>query len=194
MVDCGWNIVMSVSLEREIWIIFCWIGETVNNWILLAEAIKFYQSKGYQYTEVPWIVEPSVSKITFSSEAISCQLGDLVGSGEQGFLDGDFPFGNFMTVTPCFRHEFPITNTHRNYFMKLELYSESMTDYRDMLCAAYDFFKLYTTPEIVKTSEGHDIMCNGIEIGSYGQRTHGAKTWCYGTGLALPRFTVAQNG
>jgi hypothetical protein len=41
------------------------------------------------------------------------------------------------------------------------------------------------------TPEGIDLVLNGIEVGSYGVRTVGNRTWTYGTGLALPRFTVA---
>lgn len=37
-----------------------------------------------------------------------------------------------------------------------------------------------------------DGELNGIEIGSYGYRSYRELHWIYGTGLAEPRFTLAQ--
>jgi hypothetical protein len=45
---------------------------------------------------------------------------------------------------------------------------------------------------IVKTEIGHDIELNGIEIGSYGWRQNQDIIWAYGTGLAEPRFSIAN--
>ena len=36
-----------------------------------------------------------------------------------------------------------------------------------------------------------DISLNGIEVGSYGYRTYAGHHWIFGTGLALPRMTIA---
>lgn len=47
--------------------------------------------------------------------------------------------------------------------------------------------------EVVDTDEGFDLQLGGIEIGSYGKRHHDSfGPWAYGTGLALPRFSVAK--
>jgi len=47
--------------------------------------------------------------------------------------------------------------------------------------------------KIVKKRDHYDININNIEVGSYYQnRKHSGYTWSCGTGLALPRFTVAN--
>ena len=43
----------------------------------------------------------------------------------------------------------------------------------------------------VKTDEGVDIELGGVEIGSYGFRTHEDLFWTYGTAMAEPRFSTA---
>ncbi len=42
---------------------------------------------------------------------------------------------------------------------------------------------------LMNTPEGLDIMYNGVELGSYGNRRD---EYIYGTGLAEPRFTHAM--
>jgi hypothetical protein len=60
--------------------------------------------------------------------------------------------------------------------------------------SAWNFFQTLTTGHlnIVQTEIGHDIELNSIEIGSYGWRQHRDIIWAYGTGLAEPRFSIAN--
>jgi hypothetical protein len=51
----------------------------------------------------------------------------------------------------------------------------------------------------VGSDGGLDIEVDGIEVGSYGRRWFQfldglSFDYAYGTGLALPRFTIAENG
>ena len=66
--------------------------------------------------------------------------------------------------------------------------------YEHLLQHALMVMQSFGTPlSVVATEEGHDLMLNGIEVGSYGHRSiPGIETWAYGTGLALPRFSVAS--
>jgi hypothetical protein len=41
------------------------------------------------------------------------------------------------------------------------------------------------------TQEGSDLMYKGLELGSYGMRMTPDISIAYGTGLALPRFSLA---
>jgi hypothetical protein len=52
---------------------------------MLGDATDFFKRRGYAYVETPWVVPREVSEMTYRGNALSCQLGDLVGSAEQGF-------------------------------------------------------------------------------------------------------------
>jgi hypothetical protein len=194
---------------------------------MLGDILNNYRDVGYTYVETPWVVPREVSEMTYRGDVLSCQLGDLVGSAEQGFLAlPEIKDTKLVSCGPCFRNEPVIDALHQSWFMKVELYQsgdhleemvhdaeqqiwklvwtylnridsrrvkEAMAggpkwpapdriDPRDMVAHV---FKRKVTPD------GIDLMLNGIEIGSYGVRTVGKRTWTYGTGLALPRFTVA---
>ena len=156
---------------------------------------------GYTYVETPWVVPREVSEITYQGDALSCQLGDLVGSAEQGFLAlPEIKDAKLVSCGPCFRNEPVIDAAHQSWFMKIELYQsgdhfdEIIFDANSVMREA--FIRLMTPYNArgltqVATPEGADLMLNGIEVGSYGVRTVGNRTWTYGTGLALPRFMVA---
>ncbi len=163
------------------------------DWALLGQAVSFYKNQGFQYVEAPWCVEPHVSQITFGGELITCQYGVLVGSAEQSLLSmPDLPSVPLVAVTPCFRSD-PPDALHQPYFMKVELYQEGNN--LDFILASAEYFHTVSStvkPMIEETHEGFDITINGIEVGSYGVRTHNDRTWSYGTGLALPRFTTAN--
>lgn len=138
----------------------------------------------------------------------------LVGSAEQGFiqlmLEGKLSKGKYCSAGPCFRDDKP-DEWHHPYFFKVELidYLPEKPDVLSMLNAAkfqleqmaqiivasQDYARSIPsfTLEVVPTEEGHDLMLDGIELGSYGLRKYQNHTWVYGTGLALPRFTQAIN-
>lgn len=191
------------------------------NWEFLSKAIDFYKTKGYQYIEVPWMVPMSTIMITCPYEDLAYKLVDvstdpdgLVGSAEQSFmhlsLTGQLAKGKYVTCSPCFRKEPTVDFWHQTQFMKVELFdtittpsevddSETLTMVEQALeffesigvpkdDGRYNYFQLHT----VATPIGYDIELLGVEIGSYGVRTHKDLTWIYGTGIAEPRFSSAK--
>ena len=124
----------------------------------------------------------------------------LVGSGEQGFLylylKGFLPKGKFSTITPCFRDE-KFDETHTKYFMKNELIITDDVTEESLECIiseAKQFFEkeLESTIDTIKTEDGYDLMCGGIELGSYGIRSCDYLDWIYGTGCAEPRMSFIK--
>lgn len=167
---------------------------TPIDWQLLANAESYYKSLGYKPVDVPWIVSKSVSEMTFNGRGIICDLGNLVGSGEQGFLVNNYPSGLYQTITPCFREETNISDSVRSYFIKLELYSEDIyPNYKLLLNDAFSYLSNIVECRIIKTTEGHDIVSGELELGSYGARSMEDRHWVYGTGVALPRISIAKN-
>lgn len=192
---------------------------TKINYSLLHEAIEYYSKQGYKLIEVPWIVDEKVAKITLPEGAkpYYTEGGVLVGSAEQGFLQMIINNLNSvpkkaMAITPCFRGESNTNDATRNYFMKLELIKAvSSTDIDlqsavlDVVTSSLNFFRKYLGEEVTSfhTSEGRytkDIMFRGLELGSYGFRSHDLKSlylkghisWVFGTGLAEPRLSIAR--
>ena len=180
----------------------------------LVHAQEFYTDRGYDYTEAPWFVSIEAMQATFvpkdRKEPLELRYVSEVpvASGEQSLvhmlLKGDQPKGRkFQTITPCFRDEPIINETHRKFFMKLELMhlSNSVYDLEQMIDCAFKFFNQYTFDhnrdalKIVSTAyQTYDIEFEGIELGSYGIRRHDhIGPWIYGTGVAEPRFSVALN-
>lgn len=186
------------------------------DYALLGDALRQYQDEGYTYVEVPWIVPKHDIRVTLPSpipfiEAVLHQdddddmshtayrsLGGLVGSAEQGFLSMNLRPGRYCAVTPCFRHEKETNLFYQTGFMKLELFDNTkegdwlkmMQDAETVLSELIDDEDVTITQ--VKTPEGADLEIAGIEIGSFGKRAHpDYGEWVYGTGLALPRFSVA---
>ena len=80
--------------------------------------------------------------------------------------------------------------------MKAELFVTGESDSLDRVCGdAMEVMSLFSDEskiECVKTDEGYDLMMGGVEIGSYGERATQSNAWIYGTGIALPRFSVAK--
>ncbi len=162
----------------------------------LAQAIQLYKNHGWHLIEVPWMVSRDSCFATVSDPERVMQVGDqyLVGSAEQGFLDLDLSPGSYMAVSPCFRDE-PETDISFKTFLKLELHRTDDVSDRALMymigCAISVMSDLGANTGLIETEEGWDLMQNCIELGSYGRRTHGGRTWLYGTGLALPRFHLA---
>lgn len=127
----------------------------------------------------------------------------LVGSAEQGFLSLDLPPGQYVGVTPCFRVE-PVQDIYyQPSFMKVELYDN--TEYSGAVSRVKAVklmmlhARLFMNEQAIRRVEeeetdiGFDLTLAGVEVGSYGHRVvEGYRPWVYGTGLALPRFSVAR--
>lgn len=178
------------------------------DYLLIADAIEYYQDNGYKLIDVPWTVPENVIRIT-AHQNINLENSKyldkhLVGSAEQSFLHliktGQLKAGKFCAVTPCFRND-DEDELHQKYFMKLELihivsewwkWSNSL---ETMIHDAKDFFSLHVPAIVTKTGddrsdESYDIESNGTELGSYGIRHHENMHWVYGTGLAEPRLSI----
>lgn len=189
------------------------------DYALLGRAVEEYQKRGYIYKEVPWLVPEAAIRATLPPQFPAYVAGPrfdhrdhegnwigatdafeeahyLVGSAEQSFLAMNLPPGAYLGVTPCFRHE-PVKDIfYQTGFMKAELFvnrddatvDRVLHDAREVVAVLSG-----QDPDIVATDIGFDLELAGVEIGSYGERItdqHGR--WVYGTGLALPRFSVAK--
>lgn len=172
---------------------------------ILADSQKFYEKAGYVSIETPWTVTEAISDITRPIGAKHFKLENrdkvLVASAEQGFLylynKGFLPKGKFQSISPCYRDE-PFDEYHTKYFIKNELIDTldvSRASLDRMIDSAFAFFSSCAniTADLrrVQTEAGFDILCNEIEIGSYGIRECGFVRWVFGTGIALPRFSRA---
>lgn len=171
----------------------------------LDRSVKFYEERGFKRIETPWTVTKAVSAITKPPGKIDWEINGknkvLVASGEQGFLylalKGFLPKGRYQSITPCFREEI-FDQTHTKYFMKNELIITDEVNIDSLIsiintCKEFYEVELESKVEIVKTEQGYDLECCGIEIGSYGIRTCDYLDWIYATGLAEPRFTMVKN-
>jgi len=176
---------------------------TSDPWIRLGNAMAFYRAYGFTAVDLPWVVSRPTSLLTCSDPGriIACDLGDLVGSAEQSFLEQvthGFAPGDYVACTPCFRNEPELDVLHRQTFMQVELFSISPRplDSKRLHDLAMSYFSHYAPAELltsVTTPDGMDIDLNTVEVGSYGVRyLPRVGRWCaYGTGLAEPRFTQA---
>jgi seryl-tRNA synthetase len=175
------------------------------SWSLLTKAISFYENHDFSYIEVPWIVSSEATQVTFPKGAgiFSGLAGDLVGSGEQAFiqltLDGQLPPGKYCTLTPCFRDEQVIDRLHRQYFAKVELIdltpsqdAQRMIDLVQKFARTHASWLFGLSIEQQTTTEYDLITGDRIEIGSYGSRTYKGLSWTYGTGCAEPRWTQCK--
>ncbi len=178
-----------------------------NHYKLLARAISHYERCGFTHVETTWVSTKEVMMITAPSDACLTPFTDglfLVGSGEQSFLamieEGKLVPGKHQTTTPCFRNEPVVDELHRRYFLKNELMVYAPKEPEKALAEMIDMSRAYLARiakgrvvEVIASEKAgeQDITLSGIEVGSYGIRSHGEHLWVYGTGLALPRFTQA---
>ncbi|MCZ7862508.1 hypothetical protein O9X98_14130 [Agrobacterium salinitolerans] len=173
-----------------------------TNWARLARALDYYSSNGFLRVELDWSAPKDICSITCPDEGRMFAFDDeyLVGSAEQAFMDaqnlGSLPAGRYVALTPCFRREPVVSETHLRHFMKVELFASH--DARDELAyefglLAADFMQRETSHvvELVATEEGYDLEIAGLEVGSYAARTANGMSWTCGTGLAEPRFSTA---
>lgn len=167
------------------------------NWSNLAKALDYYKTHSFKYIEVPWAVPTHIMQITYPFDyKFKTELGDPVASGEQSFLYLQFEQGlnpgKYMTITPCFRDE-EETEFNFRQFMKLELYvtdNVSKDHLMKIINICYSFLGTLfgACLELKDMGNGSfDIMCKGIELGSYGIREHNGHKWIYATGIAEPR-------
>lgn len=168
---------------------------------LVMEALTHYSRLGYQPVEVPLLIDPDVSQFTSPSgkKDLAHNNGQVyVASAEQSFYqlmkDGELGAGKYMALTPCYRDEDTLDQTHLNIFLKLELFVVGDSDYIEVLTDAYSFFSQCCESSIVQTEFGHDIESGGVELGSYGTRVYKGVSVCYGTGIAEPRLSYVING
>lgn len=184
------------------------------NWTELVQSANYYGTIGYTMVDVPWVVSRKIAMATCPSEdfLVTSNLGELVGSAEQGFLqldhDGLLGEGKFMAISPCFRVEEVLDDLHQNYFAKLELYvnegelfgaMEKMAE-SARTSARGQFHRMsmaqgviLPVPILEETDAGFDLTAGGIELGSFGVRTFEDVSWAFGTGHAEPRMSSTIN-
>lgn len=167
------------------------------------DAINYYTELGYKLVDVPQCVSFEVSQHTKPEgvpELFHRGMDVYVASAEQSFIqmqrDGNLPNGKYMAVTPCYRQEGCLDDTHYSMFLKLELIVVGEKQSYNVMYDALGFLKPLTPHEtyFMVTDEGedtYDIMCDDVELGSYGVRymLDGAP-YTYGTGLAEPRMSA----
>ncbi len=171
----------------------------------ISSALEIYKFWDYKEIDVPWIVQPEITNLTIplTCKAYSTIGGDLVGSGEQSFMqmmkDGNLHEGKYSCCTPCFRDEKILNKFTKNYFLKVELIHFGTNireiDALEMAGKALRYMSHYMPCAIIQQKEGDNLwdiiaIHNGIELGSYGVRQRNGFTWAYGTGLAEPRFSA----
>jgi hypothetical protein len=168
----------------------------------LALGLEFYQSKGYAYIEAPWVVSREATNVTIPSDrhVTTTQFGDLVGSGEQSFIElmmRGTSLEKACCITPCFRDEPDYDELHHAYFMKLELIDTDATveHLHHMISDATEFLGRFLEVKVIPTGDSsYDIVDvqHELELGSYGFRDFGHQRFIYGTGIALPRLDTVR--
>lgn len=184
------------------------------NWNNITDTIAYY-SDMYTMVDIPWTVDRQYTNVTCPNErftVVTNNMGDLVGSAEQSFVQQAHKHqlkpGRYMAVTPCFRNEDVLDRFHQQYFMKLELFDSiphldvdnqveglagNAMGLFDQLLRKGGITKTDSLLERKKTTDGYDVLFDGIELGSYGVRKYDDIQWLYGTGIAEPRFSSAIN-
>lgn len=175
--------------------------DTEINWGRIGRAVEFYKALGYTYVELPWTASENYMQATIGRvHMLNSDLGFLVGSAEQAFIERDgkrnLPKGKYVACTPCFRDDVK-DDTHNKTFMKVEIYQNDVVSPSEMTRTLANVRKFLVQegakPEIVvrETIDEVELEVNGIEVGSYGMREYGNIKWIYATGLAEPRLSKA---
>src|ERR1700722_19548558 len=106
---------------------------TLIDYNILNHSIFYYKTNGFEYIEVPWTVDESISNMTKPDYKKNFFLKEksLVGSAEQSFMqlikENKLNYGKYITTTPCFRDEI-VDDLHKQYFMKTELIVYDISD------------------------------------------------------------------
>lgn len=172
------------------------------DWSRLARALAHFESVGFRRMELPWYAPREVCGVTCPDPRAMFPIAGevLVGSGEQAFMHEQFAGrladGDYVALTPCFRHEPEFSDLKLPAFAKVELYAAGRAGRGAALRlaeVAADYMRRCEEldPILVETEEGFDLEVAGIEIGSYAERRRGEEEWACGTGLAEPRFSAA---
>lgn len=169
---------------------------------LILEAIEHYTTLGYTLIDVPQCVDFDVSQHTKPEgvpELFHQGMKVYVASAEQSFIqlhkEGKLSDGKYMALTPCYRNENILDDTHYTVFLKLELIVVGKAESYKVMHDCLGFFKPRTQQEsyFICTDEGidtYDIICEDVEVGSYGVRKMlDGTVYTYGTGIAEPRFS-----
>lgn len=167
---------------------------------IIMEALSYYTSLGYKPIKAPYLVLPKYSEATSPDGKKDLQHIDgsvYVASAEQSFLqmmcEGSLKKGKYMALTPCYRDEELLDESHFNIFLKLELFSTNTEDFPSIVRNAKDFYNTQGVETYIDSLEPyqHDLISvlSGVELGSYGVRSVLGVEYSYGTGLAEPRFS-----
>jgi len=182
----------------------------------MARNLEFWQQKGYCFVSLPWVADSFYTEATRPAWGIAQpQLGrhgDLLASGEQAFLQLahqlQLPHGKrFIGWTPCFRNEPLFDARHHLYFLKTELFvlvnpEEASAVVNQLVQGSLAWMQKELELQGADLSQlcavaipgsdlEWDIELNGVEVGSYGYRTHFGHNYVYGTACAEPRFSYA---
>lgn len=173
------------------------------NWMHLAQALAFYEQQGFTRLELDWHTTKEINLWTCPHPDRMYGFDDraLVGSAEQSFMqaqvDGLLQKGkSYVALTPCFRREPVVSQTHQLHFMKVELYvahEASDQHVRRLSALAKQCMESLAPIQVdcVETIEGLDLDIQALEVGSYAARRMHNHEWTCGTGLAEPRFSTA---
>lgn len=175
---------------------------------LMHRAIQHYMKIGCSLASVPYLVDPDVMDWTCPEGVIDKRLThsngkQYVASAEQSFLqmEKEGKIGEeqppMLALTPCYRDESVLDDTHLNIFLKLEIfiYNPKTLDMDITLAAIMKqfFMKEGLKTQVISTFEGFDVLTlEGLELGSFGYRVSPKGVpYVYGTGLAEPRASYA---
>ena len=181
---------------------------------LAVRAVQHYQSLGYNYVEVPWIVSEYANRATLPDDGnIGRFVGTdkcFIGSAEQGIIElfTDYTYdkdsvSKFMnrllvSMSPCVRLNDTNTVYNKETFLKVELsyITDDDKSAKEVLGIikkdAINFFKMISGNRVYYEDGDINIVSNenSVELGSYGTRSIRGLYYVYGTGLALPRATM----
>lgn len=175
---------------------------------LISRATEHYIQAGCYLTSVPYLVDSDIMDFTCPSGVIDKRLThsngkQYVASAEQSFLqmEKDVRIGikqpPMMALTPCYRDESVMDDTHLNIFLKLEIFEYNPKGFAVHYYWAdrmVEFFKKEgLNTRIVSTLDGVDVITEDhLELGSFGYRISPLGVpYVYATGLAEPRASMA---
>lgn len=169
---------------------------------IFMEAIQYYTGLGYKLIDVPQCVDFDVSQHTKPEgvpELFHRGMKVYVASAEQSFIqlykEGKLKIGKYLAVTPCYRQESLLDNTHYSMFLKMELIVIGEKKSYVVMKDAMNFFKKYVKVKYILTDEAEDSFdiihdATDTELGSYGVRKMlNGVPYTYGTGIADPRLS-----
>lgn len=175
---------------------------------LIHKATQHYMKMGCWLASVPYLVDPDIMDWTCPEGAIDKRLTHVSGkqyvaSAEQSFLQMEkedrigIDQPPMLALTPCYRDEAVLDDTHLNIFLKLEIFSYDpsiMDEHYFWAHRMIQFFKYEgLSTSLIRTLDGVDVVTeDGLELGSFGYRVSPKGVpYVYGTGLAEPRASLA---